>query len=76
MERHPSVHIFPSDDEAFREFAFAAIDEHGPLSAESLEAVLTERYPAARVRPRDPRGANAGDEAVWYVFRDGGVVPR
>ena len=67
---------FPRDDAAF----VARVQQliHPPAAEEPLlaavEALLRETYPLARVSPRDP-GAALDGKRVWYVFRDGTVLP-
>lgn len=44
-------------------------EQRGPNDHERLEALLRERYPAARVSPQDPLASFTGEAAVWYVYR-------
>ena len=74
---------FPRDDAAFAADVQAVVDSVS--AAEGLDEsarlaavvdVLRERYPAIRVRSRDPIASFEEGPPVWYVYRDGRPTPR
>jgi hypothetical protein len=61
----------PPSDAAFGTLAQALVSD-GLEASPDLEARLRQRYPRARVRPRELSGEEA---VVWYVYREGHWVP-
>ncbi len=80
----PSVALrcFPPSDAAFRTSAEQAVASFGPAQLASsqgpalLEDALRGEYPQVVVRPRtDLAALDLRPATVWYVYRDGKVVP-
>jgi len=72
--RRPIIRSFPRADRAFQEeverlVRTAGLDLSGDEAPARLEALLRERYPAARVNPQDPLASFGDDTQVWYVYR-------
>jgi hypothetical protein len=67
---------FPRDDHEFsaRVQQLVGLPLAGEPLLAAVEALLREIYPLARVSPRHPVAALDG-LTVWYVFRDGTVLP-
>jgi hypothetical protein len=68
----------PSDDASFVEAVEAVVSrlDRPEISDEDLVAAvigaLRVRYPAVRMRSRDPIADYLPDRVTWYVYRDGG----
>ncbi len=68
------LRTFPSADEAFAARVTALVHELEPESPRSLQSALRDHYPRIVVRSNVAL-ARAGDEIVWYVYRDGSARP-
>jgi hypothetical protein len=72
----PRAVCFPRDDVRFAERVQGLVDTagpHGPITA-AVQALLRDEYPLAVISPRHPLAAVDGGW-VWYVFREGSLVP-
>ena len=65
--RPPTLVINPSEDDEFRSYAEALV-ENGPGEPTQFQECLRLRYPDAIVRPRELAGEQV---QIWYVYRDG-----
>lgn len=69
----PIIRSFPRADRAFQEEVDRLVESHVDLTVDNahaaLEALLRQRYPAARVNRQDPLASFGGDSPVWYVYR-------
>ena len=65
---------FPHDDDVFVAHVEQLIDVLGEPMTAAVEALLREQYPLAVVSPRH-QVASVDGGRVWYVFRDGAILP-
>ena len=68
------LRTFPSSDDAFAAKVTALAHDLGADSPRTLQSALREDYPRIVVRSNVAL-ARAGDEIVWYVYRDGSARP-
>lgn len=74
--RPPQAVCFPPADAGFAELVQQCLHrspESEPVAA-AIQALLREHQPLAVVSPRHALAALDGTQ-VWYVFRDGSIVP-
>lgn len=69
---------YPRDDAVFEADVRAALAQLDPSVSDEGERIaatidaLRDRYPALRIRSRDPIAAFDDAEPTWHVYRDGG----
>jgi hypothetical protein len=69
---------YPRDDVLFESDVRAALAQLDPAVSDEAERIaatieaLRDRYPALRIRSRDPIAAFDDAEPTWHVYRDGG----
>jgi PAS domain-containing protein len=68
----PTLSIFPRDD-ALKAHIDTAMERLGSCGPDDLERELSQAYPKVVVRVRSD-AAQLGNDAAWYVFRDGVVT--
>jgi hypothetical protein len=76
MSETPQIVCFPRDDPRFAEQVKSLLDGSHPAGpfAAAVQALLRETHPLAVISPRHELAAIDGAR-VWYVFRDGSLVP-
>ena len=76
------ISVFPADDAALRRDLDRALVEfdpnpRDPRDLRAVEEHLRQWYRSLQIRPRIALGGYTDDMAtVWYVYRDGRILPR
>ncbi|MFL5679707.1 MAG: hypothetical protein ACJ77B_03820 [Chloroflexota bacterium] len=68
------LHCYPQDDDRLRQTAEQLLHGSALDDPRELERQLRTSWPNVVVRSQHPLAMMAGEQAIWYVFRDGSFV--